>query len=909
MITSTRRVSPDKSEVRIAFSLDDTSDVKDVEELSQTFPDLEQRLQPVPPCVSLRESVQVYKEHCRMAREFHQVKHEITALEDRKRMLLAELVEDEKVAMEIARLEEEFRRLTEENRNLVTVHNERAQQLERLCLTNRTRQDSSSCGDSEVCGESQRHRDVVQKMSLMAMSAPRSSVFTFESSVHSSHVLRSLDEQRRRDMLCDVTVVVEGQSFRAHRSVLASCSEYFTHRISPLMQHGAVITLPQEVTVAGFEPLLKFAYTSKLLFGKDDVLDIRNSASILGFRDLDEACFDFLLPKFFSSSRGTVPFPRKTCCKKKCKMQLSREDNGMDSDDMLLDEKEVKPVADSPVQQEVAWLCKKTVNSKVGSQNSAGTFTPVAEGSSDTFTQCPKYRKFQMACGKETCATEKSQNYVATVIRDDCQLPCSPCPSSMNNKNDVRETDDIGPSRDRADESWKAEIHGKKQEDGMASREAHMVKKDSSETQGKWDERERKTDAMKMEEEMEHMAGVSSLCSSSVKPVSMGQSTLLGERSPGLILHHCPLKALAEGPAIIRSLGQERVVMDIKDDKKPAESGETEPVSVHFNPEEQAEAERRRVVNAMEERGGSMEGGSNARREGCTMERELAEHPGSSQQDPDAGSSSNTGSGLMQTTSLELLKLHMNLSSSSTAGCPFFQELDQSKCLWKGTGLSESEGASHSGVSSLNSGEDGDSETETEGDSESSARERARQVQLPFPVDWIVDLSRNDFQQLLKQQVFTREQLEFVHDIRRRSKNRLAAQRCRKRKLDCIYNLQCEINKLRTEREKLMMEKSQLSQLKLKTCHSVTALCQRVCNEANLQPDQLQVLAKYTSPDCPLSSFFPHIDTLLSQRGLQLRPPSSLSGSAGGPDPYTAFEEASSSSSRDTITGDTHPPP
>ncbi|KAI3373710.1 hypothetical protein L3Q82_022292, partial [Scortum barcoo] len=117
--------------------------VKDVEDLPETFPDLEQRLQPVPPCVSLRESVQVYKEHCRMAREFHQVKHDIAVLEDRKRKLLAEMVEDEKVAMEIARLEEEFRRLTEENRTLVTVHNERTQQLESLCLTNRTRQDSS----------------------------------------------------------------------------------------------------------------------------------------------------------------------------------------------------------------------------------------------------------------------------------------------------------------------------------------------------------------------------------------------------------------------------------------------------------------------------------------------------------------------------------------------------------------------------------------------------------------------------------------------------------------------------------------------------------------------------------------------------------------------------------------------
>ncbi|XP_017273631.1 MAP3K7 C-terminal-like protein [Kryptolebias marmoratus] len=142
MITSTRRVSPDKSEVRIAFSLEDTSDVKDVEDLSHTFPDLEQRLQPVLPCMSLKESVQVYKEHCRMAREFHQVKHEIAVLEDRKRKLLAERMEDEKVAMEIARLEEEFRRLTEENRALAKVHRECTQQLERLCRTGRTRQDS-----------------------------------------------------------------------------------------------------------------------------------------------------------------------------------------------------------------------------------------------------------------------------------------------------------------------------------------------------------------------------------------------------------------------------------------------------------------------------------------------------------------------------------------------------------------------------------------------------------------------------------------------------------------------------------------------------------------------------------------------------------------------------------------------
>ncbi|KAM4545025.1 transcription regulator protein BACH1b [Odontesthes bonariensis] len=751
-------------------------------------------------------------------------------------------------------------------------------------------------------------------MSLMAVSAQRSSVFTFESTVHSSHVLRWLDEQRCRDMLCDVTVVVEAQSFRAHRSVLASCSEYFAQRISALTQHGAVITLPQEVTAAGFEPLLKFAYTSKLHFSKDNVLEIRNAASILGCQDLDETCFDFLPPKFFSSSSESVPFLRKTCCKKKCKRRSPKKNCGTDSDDMLLDNKEVKPVADSSSEQEVAWDCDKSESNKMGSQDNTKSLAPVTEGKSEHFRQFLKYRKFQIACGKENCATEKSlTNPAMSVNMDDCVLPCSPCSSNATSTNQTGNTtfSTCRDSEGGAKEPWKTDTRE------IRTENVEMVKKDTFEREKKWHDEITENNFMKLEKVREHIPEINS--SNSVKTIPSEPSTMLCERSSELRLDYCPPRTWDKNPAITRSLEHEMFVIDIKDSEEARDPGVLEPGSLYHNVPVEAEgngSDNACLDGRIRGQTGNMERGAilvDNTRQGSTMEKEVVDYlakrlwsdKGTSQlnfQEPVAGHSTDTEGGWAQNPSSECPKRHNNLNSTGSS-CSFLQDLDQIKCSWGPAGMSECEGASQSGVSSVNSGEDGDSETETEGDSESSTRERARQVQLPFPVEWIINLSRNDFQQLLKQHVFTREQLDFVHDMRRRSKNRLAAQRCRKRKLDCIYNLQCEINKLKTEREKLMMEKSQLSQLKSKTCHSVTALCQRVCNEANLQPDQLQVLAKYSTSDCPLSSVFPQIDTLLSQHGLPLHPQTSLLACAGGLETYEASEEETSSSSRDTVSG------
>lgn len=95
------------------------------------------------------------------------------------------------------------------------------------------------------------------------MSAPKLSVFTYESTLHSCHVLRRLDEQRLRDALCDVTVLVEGRGFRAHRCVLAACSEYFARRIASPTQQGAAVAAPAEVRHVSSRPAERRGFTAQ----------------------------------------------------------------------------------------------------------------------------------------------------------------------------------------------------------------------------------------------------------------------------------------------------------------------------------------------------------------------------------------------------------------------------------------------------------------------------------------------------------------------------------------------------------------------------------------------------------------------------------------------------------------------
>lgn len=107
------------------------------------FPELDQQLQPLPPCHDSPESMQVYKQHCQIAEEYHEVKKEIALLEERKKELIAKLDQAEKEKVDAAQLAREFEALTEENRTLKLAQSQCVEQLEKLRIQYQKRQGSS----------------------------------------------------------------------------------------------------------------------------------------------------------------------------------------------------------------------------------------------------------------------------------------------------------------------------------------------------------------------------------------------------------------------------------------------------------------------------------------------------------------------------------------------------------------------------------------------------------------------------------------------------------------------------------------------------------------------------------------------------------------------------------------------
>ncbi|KAM9510117.1 zinc finger protein 131-like isoform 4-T9 [Guaruba guarouba] len=97
---------------------------------------------------------------------------------------------------------------------------------------------------------------------------------------HYKAILNRLNEQREQDQFTDITLIVDGHHFKAHKAVLAACSQFFYNFFQDFTQEPLVEI--EGVSNMAFRHLIEFTYTAKLMIqGEEEANDVWKAAEYL----------------------------------------------------------------------------------------------------------------------------------------------------------------------------------------------------------------------------------------------------------------------------------------------------------------------------------------------------------------------------------------------------------------------------------------------------------------------------------------------------------------------------------------------------------------------------------------------------------------------------------------------------
>ncbi|CAK6950613.1 zinc finger protein 131 isoform X2 [Scomber scombrus] len=105
---------------------------------------------------------------------------------------------------------------------------------------------------------------------------------------HYKVMMDKLNEQRQLDQFTDITLIVDGHQFRAHKAVLAACSQFFHKFFQDFTQEPLVEI--EGVSNMAFRQLMEFTYTATLaIAGEEEAYDVWKAAEYLQMQEAIKA--------------------------------------------------------------------------------------------------------------------------------------------------------------------------------------------------------------------------------------------------------------------------------------------------------------------------------------------------------------------------------------------------------------------------------------------------------------------------------------------------------------------------------------------------------------------------------------------------------------------------------------------
>ncbi|KAG1926907.1 zinc finger and BTB domain-containing protein 24 isoform X2 [Pimephales promelas] len=118
---------------------------------------------------------------------------------------------------------------------------------------------------------------------------PASPVLALHSKTHKDTILRKFDNLRRREQLCDTTLIVEDVHFKAHKALLAASSEYFSLMFTAEDQVSQSVYKLDGMSAKTFSAVLEFIYSANVLVDQSSSEQLFDMARFLDIPDLLKA--------------------------------------------------------------------------------------------------------------------------------------------------------------------------------------------------------------------------------------------------------------------------------------------------------------------------------------------------------------------------------------------------------------------------------------------------------------------------------------------------------------------------------------------------------------------------------------------------------------------------------------------
>ncbi|KAA8581909.1 hypothetical protein FQN60_008649 [Etheostoma spectabile] len=118
------------------------------------------------------------------------------------------------------------------------------------------------------------------------VTAGTSSLMALHSDSHKQSILSKFDKLRKRDLLCDITLVVENVHFKAHKALLAASSEYFSLMFMAEDQISQSTYRLDGMAAAMFAAVLEFIYSAQVSVEESATEQLLAMAHIMEVNDL-----------------------------------------------------------------------------------------------------------------------------------------------------------------------------------------------------------------------------------------------------------------------------------------------------------------------------------------------------------------------------------------------------------------------------------------------------------------------------------------------------------------------------------------------------------------------------------------------------------------------------------------------